>query len=134
MSLDTVSKIEVLCHSVRREQVLNTIEASGKVQLIDLSELEVPKEDSFLKPADMNTEDLVESISSLEKAILFLQAETKGSEEAPRVPQPSLKEEELMCLLEERRLLEDARRAWFVAVQKNKLEGALKELLQEEQE
>ena len=132
MSLDTVSKIEVLCHSVRREQVINTIEASGKVHLIDLSELEVPKEDSFLKPADMNTEDLVESISSLEKAILFLQAETKGSEEAPRAPQPSLKEEELMRLLEDRRLLEDARRAWFVAVQKAKLEGALKELLQEE--
>ncbi|MCK5115940.1 MAG: hypothetical protein KAR44_05030 [Candidatus Aegiribacteria sp.] len=133
MSLDAVSKIEVLCHSVRREQVLNTIEASGKVHLIDLSELEVPQEDSFLKPADMNTEDLVENISSLEKAILFLQAETKGSVEAPRVPPPSLKEEELMRLLTDRRLLEDARRAWFVAVQKAKLEGALKELLQEEQ-
>ncbi|NOQ21242.1 MAG: hypothetical protein GQ565_01155 [Candidatus Aegiribacteria sp.] len=133
MSLDAVSKIEVLCHSLRREQVLNTIEASGKVNLIDLSELDIPEEESFLKPASMNTEDLVEEISSLEKAILFLQEETKGSASAPRSPPPSLREEELMRLLEDKLLLEDARRAWFVAVQKAKLEGAEKELLQEEE-
>jgi V/A-type H+-transporting ATPase subunit I len=133
MSLDAVSKIEVLCHSLRKEQVLNIIEASGKVHLIDLSELDITEEESFLKPANMNNEELAEEISSLEKAILFLQEETKGEVEAPRSPPPSLREEELMSLLEDKRLLEDARRAWFVALQIAKLEGALKELLQEEQ-
>ncbi|MCD4701162.1 MAG: hypothetical protein K8S24_04815 [Candidatus Aegiribacteria sp.] len=133
MSLDAVSKIEILCHSLRREMVLNTIEASGKVHLIDLSELDVHEEESFLKPASLNTEELIEEISSLEKAILFLHDETKGEVEPPRSSPPSINEEELMRLLEDRRLLEDARRAWFVAVQKAKLEGAEKELLQEEE-
>ncbi|RKZ11260.1 hypothetical protein DRQ25_00150 [Candidatus Fermentibacteria bacterium] len=132
MSLDAVSKIEILCHSFRKEMVLNTIEASGKIHLIDLSEFDIPEEESFLTPASINTEELVEEISGLEKAILFLQQETRG-ETSPPGPPPSLTEDELMLLLEDRRLLEDARRAWFVAVQKAKLEGALKELLQEEQ-
>ena len=44
MSLDAVSKVEVLCHSLMRELVLNTIEASGKVHLIDQSELDIPEE------------------------------------------------------------------------------------------
>ncbi len=133
MSLDAVSKIEILCHSLRREMVLNTIESSGKVQLIDLSELDISEEESFLKPASMNTEELVEKISSLEKAILFLREETTGEVDVSRSQPPSVKEEELMLLLADRRLLEDARRAWFVAVQKAKLEGAEKELLQEEE-
>lgn len=133
MSLDAVSKIEILCHSLRREMVLNTIESSGKVQLIDLSELDIPEEESFLQPASMNTEELVEKISSLEKAILFLREETAGEVDVSRSQPPSVKEEELMLLLADRRLLEDARRAWFVAVQKAKLEGAEKELLQEEE-
>ncbi len=132
MSLDAVSKIEILCHSFRKEMVLNTIEASGKIHLIDLSELDISEEESFLKPASINTEDMVEEISGLEKAILFLQEETRGEISVPGPP-PSLTEDELMLLLEDRRLLEDARRAWFVAVQKAKLEGALKELRQEEQ-
>ncbi len=132
MSLDAVSKIEILCHSFRKEMVLNTIEASGKIHLIDLSELDISEEESFLKPASIYTEDMVEEISGLEKAILFLQEETRGEVSVPGPP-PSLTEDELMLLLEDRRLLEDARRAWFVAVQKAKLEGALKELRQEEQ-
>jgi len=133
MSLDAVSKIEVLCHSLKREKVLNTIEASGKVHLIDLSESDLPEEENFLKHASMNTEVLVEEIASLEKAILFLREETKDEVEAPRSAPPSVKEEELVRLLEDKQLLEDARRAWFVAVRKAKLEGAEKELLQEEE-
>ncbi|MEN8208474.1 MAG: V-type ATPase 116kDa subunit family protein [Candidatus Fermentibacteria bacterium] len=132
MSLDAVSKIEILCHSLTKEMVLNSIEASGKVHLIDLSELDIPENEDFLKPADINTEDLVEEISGLEKAILFLREETRGEVEVARSQPPSLSEKELMALLQDKRLLEDARRAWFVAVQKAKLEGALKELMQEE--
>jgi len=133
MSLDAISKIEILCHSLKRESVLNTIESFGRVHLVDLSEVEESEWDSFLKPARMNTENLTEEISSLEKAILFLQEESAG--EAPPVPStpPSIEEEELLQLLGDKRLLEDARRAWFVAVQKAKLEGALKELQQEEE-
>ncbi len=133
MSLDAISKIEVLCHSLRREMVLNIIEASGKVHLIDLSELDIPEKEKFLIPASLNTEEMVEEISSLEKAILFLQEETAGEVEAPRSSVTSIKEEELMRLLDDKRLLEEARRAWFVAIQKTKLEGAEKELLQEEE-
>lgn len=131
MSLDAVSKIEILCHSDTREMVLNTIEASGKVHLIDLSS--VHEEDGFLKPASMNTEELVEEISSLEKAILFLTEETVGEKIEPPSPPSSIGEKELMSLLKDKRLLETARRAWFVAVQKAKLEGAEKELMQEEE-
>ena len=122
MSLDAVSKIEVLCHSLKREKVLNTIEASGKVHLIDLSESDLPDEENFLKHASMNTEVLVEEIASLEKAILFLREETKDEVEAPRSAAPSVKEEELVRLLEDKQLLEDARRAWFVAVRKANIE------------
>jgi V/A-type H+-transporting ATPase subunit I len=133
MSLDAVSKIEILCHSLKREMVLNTIESSGKVHLIDLSEADEPEWESFLKPASMNTEDLIEEISSLEKAILFLLEESADEAEYHPSSTPSIGESELILILEDKRLLEDARRAWIVAVQKAKLEGALKELLQEEE-
>ncbi len=131
MSLDAVSKIEVLCHSIRREQVLSAIETFGRIHLIDLSA--VSEDDSFLQPARQNTDVLVEEISSLEKAILFLQEEASGEIDIPSASVSSIKEEKLLLLLEDKRLLEDARRAWFVAVQKAKLEGAEKELLQEEE-
>jgi V/A-type H+/Na+-transporting ATPase subunit I len=133
MSLDAVSKIEILCHSVKKEIVLNAAEASGKLHLIDLSESELTEEENFLKPASVNTEELVEEISSLEKAILFLQEESAGEIERESTGAISISEEKLLLLLKDRRLLEDARRAWFVAVQKAKLEGAEKELLQEEE-
>lgn len=130
MSLDAVSKIEILCHSLKRETVLNTIESSGKVHLIDLSEVSGEEWESFLKPASMNADELIEEISSLEKAILFLREEsTDLTAESPA----TIEEKELLLVLEDKRLLEDARRAWMVAVQKAKLEGALKELQQEEE-
>lgn len=133
MSLDAVSKIEILCHSLKRQMVLNTIESSGKVHLIDLSEISETEWESFLKPARMNTDDLIEEISSLEKAILFLQEESADEAPAPPSSPLSIGEKELLLILEDKRLLEDARRAWIIAVQKAKLEGALKELLQEEE-
>ena len=133
MSLDAVSKIEILCHSLRRETVLKAIESSGKVHLVDISEAEDLEWEDFLKPAGINTDNLVEEISSLEKAILFLQEETAGEIESAASSVDSISEEELMLLLKDKLLIENARRAWFVAVQKTKLEGALKELLQEEE-
>jgi len=133
MSLDAVSKIEILCHSIKRESVLEAIESSGKAHLIDMSEVEDREWEDFLKPGGLNTEELVDKISSLEKAILFLQEETAGEIESPSSSMASIGEKELILLLENKLLLENARRAWFVAVQKTKLEGALKELLQEEE-
>lgn len=133
MSLDAVSKIEILCHSMKKETVLSAIESFGKVHLIDLSEVEELEWEDFLKPASMNTENLIEEISSLEKAILFLQEESADDAEPPPSSPLSIGESELLLILKNKRLLEDARRAWIVAVQKAKLEGALKELLQEDE-
>ena len=131
MSLDEVSKIEVVCHSHRRDQLLAAVESFGRVHLIDLSEMEEEGSDGYLTPSSLSTEELSEEISSLDKAIRFLQDETTG-EIPPPSDQPVVTEEELLALIEDRELLEDARRAWFVAVQKAKLEGAEKELVQEE--
>jgi V/A-type H+-transporting ATPase subunit I len=133
MSLDAVSKIEILCHSLKREMVLDTIESSGKVHLLDLSEVDELEWENFLKPAGTNTDELIEEISSLEKAILFLKEESADEIESSPSSPSSIGESELLLVLEDKRLLEDARRAWIVAVQKAKLEGALKELLQEEE-
>ncbi len=131
MSLDAISKIEVLCHAKTREKVLEKIESSGKVHLIDMSEIEQSEEMKFLKHASLNTDDLSEKISSLEKAIQFLEEETAGEKkQKPSIP-PSLSEKELMALSEDEKLLEKARKAWFIAIRKAKLEGAEKELEQE---
>lgn len=131
MSLDEVRKIEVICHSLKREDALNAVESFGRVNLINLREKEMPGEEGFLQPASMNTEELEEAISSLEKAILFLQDEAAG--ELPPKPTPIVSEKELLDLIDDKKLLEDARRSWFVAVQKAKLEGAEKELVQEKE-
>ncbi len=131
MSLDAISKIEILCHAQIREKVLEKIESSGKVHLIDMSEIDRTEEMMFLKPASLNTDDLSEKISSLEKAIQFLEEETIGEMKQKPSPPASLSENELMALFEDANLLEKARKAWFVAIRKAKLEGAEKELEQE---
>ena len=131
MSLDAISKIEVLCHAQTREKVLEKIESSGKVHLIDISEIDQSEDMRFLKPATLNTDDLTEEISSLEKAIQFLEEETAGEKNQLPSIHPSLSEKELMALLEDESLLEKARKAWFIAIRKAKLEGAEKELEQE---
>jgi len=127
MSLDAVTKIQVICHAGRSREVLAAAESFGRVHLSDPSEnLE---ESDYLKPAGMDTQELEEAISSLEKAILFLEEEAGPG--APDSAAPSVNENDLLAMMEDRRLLEDARRAWFVAVQMAKLEGAVKELKQE---
>lgn len=131
MSLDDVSKIEVICHSLKREQLLGELESFGRAHLLDLSEYEDDEESGYLKHSILSTEDLSEKISSLERAITFLSEEIPGEPPVPSLP-PVVKEEELLELIDDRELLEDARRVWFMAVQKAKLEGAEKELLQEE--
>ncbi|MCK4506781.1 MAG: hypothetical protein KAW14_14285, partial [Candidatus Aegiribacteria sp.] len=131
MSLDAISKIEVLCHAQTREKVLEKIESSGKVHLIDLSEIEQSGEMKFLKHAELSTDNLSEKISSLEKAIQFLEEETAGEKkQKPSIP-PSLSEKELMALFEDEELLDKARKAWLIAIRTAKLEGAEKELEQE---
>ncbi len=131
MSLDSVSKIEVLCHSLKREQLVAAVESFGRLHIIDLSEYRDPEFTNYLKPLGMSTEELSEEISGLEKAIRFLHDETSGELEVSGEV-PEVTEEELLSLIQNRELLEDARRAWFLAVRKAKLEGALKELVQEE--
>ncbi len=136
MSLDEVSKIEIICHSMKREQLIAAVESFGRVHLVDLSEGEEKDRFDYLSPTRLSTEEQSEEISSLEKAIQFLRDEVSGEISgeltAPSTP-PVVSEDELMELINDRKLLEDARRAWFVAVQKAKLEGAEKELVQEEE-
>lgn len=131
MSLDEVSKIEVICHSLKREELLGEVESFGRVHLLDLSEYGNSEGMDYLIPSELSTEDLSEKISSLERAINFLEQEVPGKPPVPSLP-PVVREEDLLELIDDRDLLEDARRTWFMAVQKAKFEGAEKELLQEQ--
>lgn len=131
MSLDQVSKIEVLCHAFRREELVAALETFGRIHLVDLSQADEDITGEYLKPTKLSIEELSEEISSLDKAIRFLEDES-GGESGSSTETPVVTEEELMSLIDDRELLEDARRAWFVAVQMAKLEGAEKELGQEE--
>jgi V/A-type H+/Na+-transporting ATPase subunit I len=130
MSLDEVSKIEVLCHSLRRERLIAALESFGRAHVIDLPEADESDSIDGLRPLELDTEELSDDISGLAKAINFLQDEATGEIEIKREV-PVVRESDLLALIENRELLEDARRAWFVAVQKAKLEGAWKELRQE---
>lgn len=138
MSLDPVSKIEVICHSARRENLVAALEAFGRVHLLDLSEGQGFSDgqgsdlSEYLKPSRLSTESLAEDIASLDRAVKFLLEEASGEMDIPAEP-PAVTEAELMELVADRELIENARRAWIVAVQKAKLEGAENELLQEEQ-
>ncbi|OPL19693.1 MAG: hypothetical protein AVO35_01595 [Candidatus Aegiribacteria sp. MLS_C] len=138
MSLDPVSKIEVVCHSSARDSLVAALEAFGRVHLLDLSEEQVYTDEEgedlskHLKPSRISTESLAEDISSLNRAVKFLIEEASEEMEIPSETS-AVTEAELMELLADRTLIENARRAWIVAVQKAKLEGAENELLQEEQ-
>ena len=130
MGLDSVSKIRVICHSHRREDFLEAAESFGRIHLLRLEEYDEEGIRDYLKPSGLNTAELEDEIASLEKAIEFLEEE--AGPDLPDSPGQSIGEAQLLTLLDDKRLLEDARRAWMVAVQKAKLEGAEKELLAEE--
>ncbi|MBD3277732.1 MAG: hypothetical protein GF388_05480, partial [Candidatus Aegiribacteria sp.] len=130
MGLDSVSKIRVICHSKNRDELLEAVESFGRIHLLRLEEYDEEGLRDYLKPAGLNTAELEDEIGSLEKAIEFLEEE--AGPDLPDFPAQSMEEAQLLKLLDDKRLLEDARRAWMVAVQKAKLEGAEKELLAEE--
>ncbi len=130
MALDSVRKVRILCHSGRRHEVLSEIESMGSVHVLDLGEpgREGPEGvPGFLRPAEIDTAELSERLSSLERAISFLQDRT--GVEPPSVTE--LEESELVAEVENRELIADARRAWVLAVSMTKLEGARRELEQE---
>lgn len=130
MGLDSVSKIRVICHSHRREELLEALESFGRIHLVRLDEYEEEGFRDYLKPAGLDTAELEEKVASLEKAIQFLEEEAET--DLPVSRRESVTEAQLLKLLDDERLLEDARRAWMIAVRKAKLEGAEKELLAEE--
>lgn len=132
MSLDAVSKVEILCHGSSRESVLAAMESFGRVHLVDLTEMERPGDENWklFLPASMDTSEMVEKISSLENAMEFLKEEA-GDACPPEGRSGSVREKDLLEELSDDTLIEKARRAWFTAIRMAKLEGAEKELVQE---
>ena len=131
MALDGVSKIEVLCHAVRKEDVLAIIESSGNVQLINTAEIKEQEDEPFFKPAEVDTAELTERIADLEKTIEFLKGYVPPKTKTPKIP--ILTEKELLSWLENKELLKKAFHAWDVAIDTAKREGERKELEQEKQ-
>jgi len=129
MALDGVSKIEVLCHAVRRADVLAAVESSGNVQLKDISEVREEKETLF-KPAQIETSELAEKIADLEKTISFLEGYIT---EKKKTNTPVMSEDELLDRAGDDELTAKAAEAWNVAVNTAKREGGRKELEQEKQ-
>lgn len=69
MARDTVVKIEILCHSDRREEVISRLEETGSVHLLDISD----SEEAPLSPVEpVDDKDLAALNGALAKAIPFL--------------------------------------------------------------
>ena len=125
MALDRVSKIEVLCHTVRREQLLSELEAFGSAHLIDLSETELPS--GCFEPTGDQTSDLSWRLSMADRVLDFLSSIAEspgmGSSRAPMVSR-----RDLTAML-------DARdgpgslvsRAWRISMQLAELDGERRE-------
>ncbi|GEM_PF-399202 len=129
MSLDSVSKIEVLCHSVRRADLVAALESFGGVHLLNLARVEDGNLEYF-RPTHLDTAELSRKIANLENAIGFLEEEAAGETEIP-APGEEVEESELLALLDDSELVAEAKRAWMTAVRMARLEGIEKELLQE---
>jgi len=131
MALDAVTKIEVLCHSARREAVLGALESHGRVHLVEMPQ-GAGIADGLFSPVVIDTDDLVQRITNLENAIEFLgeqvagQSHVEGSQKTPHVS-----ERDLLNLLEDQSLIDVARRSWLMAMRMTRLEGDEKELVQE---
>jgi V/A-type H+/Na+-transporting ATPase subunit I len=131
MALDAVSKIEVLCHSARREAVLGALESYGRVHLIDLPQGSGIPEGLF-SPVVIDTEDLVQRIANLENAIDFLREQEAGHGSLDVTQKTAhIREPELLDLLADQSLIGIARRSWLMAMRMTRLEGDEKELVQE---
>jgi V/A-type H+/Na+-transporting ATPase subunit I len=131
MALDAVSKIEVLCHSARREAVLGALESFGRVHLVDLPQTAGIPEGLF-SPVAIDADDLVQRIGNLENAIDFLRKQSLGQEPGEESRKtPHIRERDLHELLEDSGLIHIARRSWLMAMRMTRLEGDEKELIQE---
>jgi V/A-type H+-transporting ATPase subunit I len=134
MALDSVVKIQVVCHTARRDEVLAVIESSGRVHLQDLSETDFEEEMLFTAPVEVDTEDLADRLSELDRVIGFLGgfAMSKKSlrEKLTSVP-PEYSEKELKEMLEDSELAGKARESWRVAMDLAKIEGNEKEHITE---
>jgi len=132
MALDAVSKIEVLCHSARRRDVIAAMESFGRIHLVDLSQGsgDVPQEG--FSPVSIDSEDLQQRIGNLENAIGFLRdLEVRSGRATVPDPGRTVPERELEAALRDTELLDTARRSWLVAMRIARLEGDEKELTQE---
>ncbi len=101
MARDSVVKVEILCHSSKKKDVLSTLEKSGNVHLIDMSSLD----DAPLSRIEEGERSLLHPLTtSLEKIIPFLQDRdcSKGKQKAI----PAVTVDELASMLNEDKELE----------------------------
>jgi V/A-type H+-transporting ATPase subunit I len=135
MALDDVARIDVICHRTRKEEVLARIESSASVHLIDMSETEVTEGEFFAEPVEVETDWLSERMAYLDRVLDFLTPYAPPGtimERMSAVP-PEFTEEELLRLLDDKRLIRKAELSWRVAMEQAKIEGNEKEHLQEAQ-
>jgi V/A-type H+-transporting ATPase subunit I len=132
MSLDSVSKIEIICYHRLRRPVLDFMEESAMVQLVDLSD----REGQLSRSAELDTSELEESLSVLDRVISFLSDfEKTPSSLTERMADepPRFSTAELVGLLESREVIEETKETWRTAREMAELDGDCQELGQEAQ-
>ncbi|MBN1434138.1 hypothetical protein JW921_05215, partial [Candidatus Fermentibacterales bacterium] len=122
MALDRVCKIEVLCHSVRRDALMDRLERTGFVQLIDLSERELPSE--AFRVTSGETAALEEELGEVERVIRFL---SEYEPTAASGPAPLVSRDQLERLAVSEELREAVRDAWQLSLELAEYEGDIKE-------
>ncbi len=126
MALDSVSKIEVICHSGLRSEVLSELERSGGFHPIDLGDRE-----DLLDTPEVSVDSLEDDIDVLDRTISFLEEESGDSPGGLTYAPRSMTEEELASLVREPDLMETARRAWRNARELAELDSDYREARQE---
>ncbi|MCD4707801.1 MAG: hypothetical protein K8S62_08680 [Candidatus Sabulitectum sp.] len=92
MARDRIVKAEILCHSTKKTDVLTSLEETGSIHLIDISELE---DAPFSRVEEIDRSSLHILSSSLEKIIPFLQERNPSKK---RVAIPAVTVEELSSM------------------------------------
>ncbi|MBD3369345.1 hypothetical protein GF402_03160 [Candidatus Fermentibacteria bacterium] len=132
MALDNVIKIEIICYHRLRRAVMDTLEESGMVQLIDLSD----REGELEKSAELDTAELREGLDVLDRVVSFLSDyEPEAGSLADKLAQepPRFSAAELVGLVESRQIVEETKETWRTAREIAELDGDCQELRQEAQ-
>ncbi len=128
MAIDSVSKVQAVCHSSARDGMVAVLESSGSFHPVCREEGH-----DWLLPAGTDTTMLAGQIDELEAVIGFLREfvpKPGFSERMGAVPR-SVPAERLSALLEDDELLWRARRAWRIAMLISERSGDLRETVEE---